>query len=752
MRSAFSSLRFRALAMLGLTFSVILIALAYFVLTQREERLADAMVRLQANAEGIAGKQHRVIDYAQQFLSMMLEIRDLREFGPTPHCQKLLAGLLARNAPLANIAIADLNGDLICNSIATDGPINIADRQYFQGALATTDVVISEAIVSRSTGKFGLPLAKAIRNESGQVKSVVVVLLDLQWLNNELGGANYPEGARIGLVDIRGLVLARYPDKGTWVGRNASDTPFFKALNAHGSSGTFQALGFDMVPRLYGIARFADTTAGPIFLWVGTPVDSVVGAINRELSGTLLVVLTVVALTFMATWFWGERLLLRPVSAMSAAAQRLGRGDYVARTGLSHGDDEMGELARSFDAMAAALMSKSEILRLNRALRTLSKCNGALIHAETESGLLNEICRIIVETGDYRLAWVGFAEHDEGKTVRPVAQHGYETGYLDKALITWADVERGRGPTGTAIRTGLPQFNQNFLTDPLLAPWRDEALKRGFQSSAALPLKDGSAAFGALMIYAHDPDTFTEDEQKLMTELANDLAFGIVTLRAGAMHRQAQARLHRSMVATIHAMAATLETRDPYTAGHQRRVAELAVAIARELGFPEEEIQGIHLAGIVHDLGKISVPAEILSKPGRLTDLEYQIVKTHVQAGYDILKGIDFPWPIANLVLQHHERLDGSGYPHGLKDKEIMPGARILAVADTVEPMASHRPYRPGLGIAAALKEIAKNRGTLYDAAVVDACEKLFKEKGYKLSSQGGLQDRLNAIVDVPSS
>ncbi|HUN68713.1 MAG TPA: HD domain-containing phosphohydrolase, partial [Burkholderiales bacterium] len=537
--------------------------------------------------------------------------------------------------------------------------------------------------------------------------------------------------------------------EGNWVGRSASGTPAFRALMAHGGAGAFKAPGLDGVERLFAIARFADTTAGPILLRVGVPVESVVGVIDREMSGALLAVLAVAALTFAATWFWGERLLLRPVSAMSAAAQRLGRGDYVARTGLEYTDDELGELARSFDAMASGLMSKSEILRLNRALRTLSRCNGNLIRAESETGLLNEICRTIVETGEYRMAWVGYAEIDESKTVRAVAQHGYEAGYLEKAHITWADVERGRGPTGVAIRTGMPQFNQDFLTNPLLAPWRDEALKRGFQSSAALPLKDGPAVFGALTIYAEQPDTFTAEEQTLLIELANDLAFGIVTLRAGAMHRQAQERLQRSMVATIHAMAATLETRDPYTAGHQRRVAELAVAIARELGLPEDEIQGIHLAGIVHDLGKISVPAEILSKPGRLTDLEYQIVKTHVQAGYDILKGIDFPWPIAQLVLQHHERLDGSGYPHGLKDKEILLGARILGVADTVEPMASHRPYRPGLGIAAALKEIAKNRGTLYDSAVADACEKLFNEKGFKFSKQGGALNPLNAIVDV---
>jgi len=193
--------------------------------------------------------------------------------------------------------------------------------------------------------------------------------------------------------------------------------------------------------------------------------------------------------------------------------------------------------------------------------------------------------------------------------------------------------------------------------------------------------------------------------------------------------------LQRGMESTIEALAGTLELRDAYTAGHQRRVAELAAEIARELGVSEGEVHGIHLAATVHDLGKIQVPAEILTKPTRLTNLEYEFVKTHAQAGYDLLKDIDFPWPIAQLVYQHHERIDGSGYPRGLRGEETLMGAKILAVADTIEAMSSHRPYRAGLGIEASLAEITKNRDKLYDAAVVDACVKLFREKRFAFST-----------------
>jgi len=191
-------------------------------------------------------------------------------------------------------------------------------------------------------------------------------------------------------------------------------------------------------------------------------------------------------------------------------------------------------------------------------------------------------------------------------------------------------------------------------------------------------------------------------------------------------------RLQGALEGIIHAMTRTVEARDPYTAGHQQRVATLAVAIAMEMNIPQDQIEGIRMAGMIHDLGKISVPAEILSKPTRLTDIEFALIKAHPRVGYDILQEIDFPWPIALMVLQHHEKINGSGYPQGLSGEDILLEARILCVADVVEAMASHRPYRPALGIEKALDEISKNRKVLYDPEVADACLRLFKEKGFE--------------------
>jgi putative nucleotidyltransferase with HDIG domain len=184
--------------------------------------------------------------------------------------------------------------------------------------------------------------------------------------------------------------------------------------------------------------------------------------------------------------------------------------------------------------------------------------------------------------------------------------------------------------------------------------------------------------------------------------------------------------------ATIQAMALTVEVRDPCTSGHQRRVANLARAIAGEMGMETDLVEGIHVAGLIHDLGKISVPAEILSKPTKLTGIEFGLIKVHPQAGYDILKEIEFQGPVAQIICQHHERLDGSGYPAALKGAEICREARVLAVADVVEAIVSHRPYRPAKGIDTALGEISEKRGILYDPQVVDACLRLFREKGFR--------------------
>lgn len=382
--------------------------------------------------------------------------------------------------------------------------------------------------------------------------------------------------------------------------------------------------------------------------------------------------------------------------------------------------------------------TEQNLQRISRTLATLSAANHALIRANEEVELLEDLCRAAVEQGGYVMAWVGYVQQDAAQSVVPVAHVGFEQGYLETVNITWADSERGRGPVGRAVRHGRTQVVQDIPADPSMSPWREDAVKRGYNACISLPLKIKDQVFGVLSIYAKETSAFIPEEIALLEEMADDMAYGIAGLRtrierddAMRKYQEKSEQLQSNLNGTIQAIAATVEVRDPYTAGHQHRVADLAVAIAHELGLDEDRVYGLHLTGIVHDLGKIQIPAEILSKPGRLTEIEYAMIKQHPQSGYDILKGIQFPWPIAQAVLQHHERLDGSGYPNGLKDGDILLEAKILAVADVVEAMASHRPYRAGLGLETALAEIDKNKGVLYDPAVVEACIKLFREERF---------------------
>jgi HD-GYP domain-containing protein (c-di-GMP phosphodiesterase class II) len=226
---------------------------------------------------------------------------------------------------------------------------------------------------------------------------------------------------------------------------------------------------------------------------------------------------------------------------------------------------------------------------------------------------------------------------------------------------------------------------------------------------------------------------FIRDEQGKATGILAEGRDITARKRAEEELQQTLESLRKAVGTTIQVMVSAVEVRDPYTAGHQIRSADLARAIATEMGLSQDRIDGIRMVGSIHDIGKLSIPAEILSKPTKLSEIEFALIKEHARQGYEILKNVESPWPLAEIVYQHHERMDGSGYPRNLKGEEILIEARILAVADVVEAMASHRPYRPGLGIDLALAEIEKNSGIFYDNAVADACLRLFRGKGFKL-------------------
>jgi PAS domain S-box-containing protein/putative nucleotidyltransferase with HDIG domain len=375
--------------------------------------------------------------------------------------------------------------------------------------------------------------------------------------------------------------------------------------------------------------------------------------------------------------------------------------------------------------------TEARIDDLNILLKIITEINEDLLRVKSEPQLFQDTCDRLSRIPYVRCAWIGLVNSDSFE-LTPVAWAGVEEGYLSTIKVRWDDSDLGRGPTGDAIRTARPFIRKCIATDPAPNPWRQEALDRGYQSSITLPLIHEDEVIGILKVYSGIPDAFMEEEISFLNQVAGDIAVGIRSLRLAQGLAESLKRLQAMMQQTVETIAAILEMRDPYTAGHQRGVTRLACAIAAEMGLDADRIAGLHAAGFLHDIGKIVVPAEILNRPGQLNKYEFNIIKTHSQVGCDILQNIDFPWPVAAIVLQHHERLDGSGYPAGLTGSDICPEARILAIADVVEAMASHRPYRPSLGIGEALAEISRNKDTLYDYEGVKACIKLFKEKDFK--------------------
>lgn len=264
----------------------------------------------------------------------------------------------------------------------------------------------------------------------------------------------------------------------------------------------------------------------------------------------------------------------------------------------------------------------------------------------------------------------------------------------------------------------------------------ERALLRHFHigSLAVAPVYLRGRWWGGLLLADQRPDReWSPLDRKALMGVAGAISAGLRALQDEESLRQSKRRIERGMQSTIEALLTTIEMRDPYTAGHQRRVAGLAGAIAGEMGLGADDIRGIHTAGLMHDIGKVCLPAEILARPGRLAPEEFNLVKRHVRIGYEITADLDFPWPVATMILQHHEKLDGSGYPDGVSGDAILLGSRILCVADVVEAMASHRPYRPALGLDAALEQIAGRSGTQFDADAVACCDRLLRSQRFSL-------------------
>lgn len=413
-----------------------------------------------------------------------------------------------------------------------------------------------------------------------------------------------------------------------------------------------------------------------------------------------------------------------------------------------HVIDKMGRMRDCMVTVALIPGTKNSVVtlsditqynRIGRALKVTTAITTAQIHAVDEKALLDEVCQKIVDIGRYRFAWFGYIGKDAAESIMPVAHAGFEEGYLQFVRVGYKHTSEN--DVFIVQHNCQPTVCRNIEADLSFPPWKEEALKRGYKAVLYMPLfLGGEPEKAVLAIYSGEEDVFDDEEVALIKETVDDLVFGIKYLRNRLARAKTAKQLAISLQQTdnllleiVDALAASVEAKDPYTAGHQKRVGILSGAIASKMGLGSTDVKGITIAGTIHDIGKIQIPGEILCKPGKLLKEEFGLIKTHSQAGYDIIKNIDFLYPVAEILLQHHERLDGSGYPKGLREEEILLGAKIVAVADVVEAISSYRPYRPALGIDKALEEIERLEGIQFDRQVVEACLSLFRNEGFKL-------------------
>ena len=383
---------------------------------------------------------------------------------------------------------------------------------------------------------------------------------------------------------------------------------------------------------------------------------------------------------------------------------------------------------------------ESRIRKLSQIYATLSRTNETIVRATDVDQLYTRLIDAATSQGQFAQAWIGLVD-SATQWLEPYPAAADATG-LDEFRMNLAAEESRDDPTAVAIRENRVVTLNDLKSLRVQSAAARTALRHGVHGAAALPFRTEERVIGALTLYTTGPAFFDDDQVRLLNEMSSDISFALQKFEEETQRRRAETeretaldRLKHTLEGSIEALARTIETRDPYTAGHQERVSQLAVAIAGVLALDADRLEGLGFGALIHDIGKIAVPSEILTTPRRLTALEMELIRTHAQSGYDIMKDIDFPWPVAQMILQHHERLDGSGYPRGLRGDEILLEARILAVADVVEAMSSHRPYRPGFGIDKALEHIQECRGKLYDPQAVDACIDLFRRQNFTFAS-----------------
>jgi PAS domain S-box-containing protein len=500
-----------------------------------------------------AANQTTLMDGARQLLSGLAQLPDVRTSAASGQdCSATLAGLLRQYPQYVNLGVGQKDGTLSCSAIPLTASFNISDRYFFQQVLKNRDFSIGDYQVGRLTGLPSVTFGYPVLDSSGQVQEVIFADLNLNWLNQVMAQVQLSPSATLTILDRNGTILVRSPNPAIWIGKNLQDPVLTRTILSGKQEGTLEASGANGAAELYAYAPVGASGQASSYISVGIPTSVAFGEVDRVLSTQLIGLALVTVLVVLAAWLLSSGFILTWVNKLVSATRRLAAGEQGVHSGISYDFGEFGQLAHAFDSMSSSLAQRSrDLSRVNRALKTISECNEALVRTDDEQTLLQKVCDVIVAVGGYRLAWVGYAVNDDEKTIRPTAWAGFDEGYLNWQKLSWGDNEWGHGPSGTAIRTGQPRVIKNIGMDNDFSPWRPEAVERGYGSALSLPLSanvipsdnqalsDENQPFGVLTIYAPEQDAFDDEEVHLLEELSGDLEYGIQSLRARAGRRQA---------------------------------------------------------------------------------------------------------------------------------------------------------------------------------------------------------------------
>jgi PAS domain S-box-containing protein len=522
--------------------------IVFSAMEQRVAAEAEARQKTQALAILVAEKENRLINEARQMLAILSNVPSMTVPELLPRCSGFLLNLRRQNPFYANIGMVDADGNLLCSALPFDAPVNFADRAWFQRTVASREFAVGELLVGRLSKVLSLGMGYPVYAEDGRLLKVFYATLELSWLQEAVKKLSLPAGAVVAVVDTNGILLARHPDPGhEWTGKPAPEREALDSILAGECRGFVEFPGQDGVIRLNSIEPMQWIDGKCIYARVGVPKDEVYAPVNARFQRDIAALLGMTALLLIIAWFGSHWLVLRRMYALADASRRLGEGDLTVRAGLADSGDEIGQLARTFDETAERLQDReaklletdSALSHANRALIVLSASNRAMLRATDEQSLLDAISRTIVEKGGYRMTWVGFTQHDAGKSIVPVAHAGSNPDYVDHLKLSWGDDTSRHGACGTAIAEGRPVVVRDIASAPEYALWREAALQCGFASCIALPLIGTTGTIGMVSIYATEADAFDDGEIELLNEAAADLAYGICRLRDQTRSRQA---------------------------------------------------------------------------------------------------------------------------------------------------------------------------------------------------------------------